>query len=101
MYQKDAFLTLALLNPPKISVINGEVVSSMNNEPLTYEKIMNRVNQIINPIPPAYSSSKIKNAFSIFKELFEKNHNDIEEKSKNIQNELSNNSQIIKAKLQS
>lgn len=101
MDQKDSFLTLAFLNPPKLSVINGEIVSSINNEPLTYEKIMDRVNQIINPIPPAYSSSEIKNTFSIFKELFEKNHNEIEEKSKNIQNELSNNYHIIKAKLQS
>lgn len=101
MDEKDSFLALMLINPPKFKIeINGEVqtINLMKNN--DYKSIMNRVNDIINPQPMAHSSDEIKDVFKIFRELFEKNFEEIKNQNNQVRNEISLDSQIIKAKIQ-
>lgn len=101
MDEKDSFITLMLINPLKFKVeINGQVkaVNLMNKN--DYNSIIKRVNEIINPQPMSYSSDEIKDVFKVFKELFEKNYEEIKTQDSQVKNEIITNSNITKAKLQ-
>lgn len=100
MDDKSRFLTLALLNPPKL-VLNddGSYGSIASSEIMTYEKIMERIEQLINPAPPSYSSFEVKDTFSKFKEAFESNFNELKEQKQSYKSSHDNEVYLNKAKI--
>jgi len=100
MDEKDAFMAMMMVNlPTSFKLENGEYTPVMN-EHKNYNSIMERINRILNPLPGEYASDEIKNTMSIFKEIFEKNYNEIKEEENRTKNEFSSNSQALRAKLE-
>jgi hypothetical protein len=99
MDEKDRFVSLLMLNPPKLVNIDGVISAQNNDKYMDYEAIMERIDQILNPPPLAYTSNELKTTFNIFKELFEKNFDksiEQDEQNKSIRNR---ENQLSKAKL--
>jgi len=100
MDEKDAFMSIMMINlPTSFKLENGELIPMMD-EHQNYDSIMKRINRIINPLPGEYSSPSLKAIMSTFKEIFEKNFNEIKEKEKNSKSEFNTNSEVFKAKLE-
>ncbi len=100
MNEKDRFSSLMMLNLPTFTLgKDGTISAQNNNETMDYEAIMKRVDQILNPRPPAYTSSELKNSFALFKDIFERNFDEYSEH--NEQNRIIKNreAQLLKAKI--
>ena len=100
MDEKDSFMAIMMINlPTSFKLENGEYVPVMN-EKQDYNSIMERVNRILNPLPGEYSSPQLKDTMSIFKEIFEKNYNELKEEENRTKNEFSSSTQALRAKLE-
>lgn len=79
MDEKDAFLASMILNRPKsFRIENGKLIANTNNEPSDFNTIIKDVNRILNPMVGEIRSQEILNVFREFKDLFEKNFEEIE-----------------------
>ena len=101
MDEKDRFVSMMMLTPLKIKIENGEIVSVKDDSITNYDAIMERVNRILNPLPGEYTSSSLKDSFRLFKEIFQKNYDEIVQKNEQLNANLSNQANIAKAKINS
>lgn len=100
MDEKDRFMAMAMLNPPKIIMFaDGAIGTQENSEWVDYEAIMERINRILNPMPGEYASAQLQNTISLFKELFDKNMDELNEQKKMNQTANANDAHLMKAKL--
>lgn len=100
MDEKDSFMAMMMINiPTSFKLENGEYVPVMN-EHQNYESIMQRIDRMLNPLPGEYISPELKDTMSIFKEIFEKNYNEIKEQENKTKNEFSSSTQVLRAKLE-
>ncbi len=96
---KDRFMTMALLFPPNFSMgENGDIVAVPNKDH-SYESMMERIMNIINPPVGGYSSADIKQTFTHFKEILENNHKEMEDKNGQLKSYANNDSLYTKARL--
>lgn len=91
-------LGFVLLFPPKID-IPGVTQNSTNDEFYDYDTIMKRVDRILNPIAGEKRSEEVLNTFKIFKELFEKNYEELSSQKEKYSSQLSNEARLTKAKI--
>ena len=71
MREKDKFITLLALNPPKIYVNNDGTLSTKENpQTMNKKNIEERINQILNPLPNQHREEELINIFTIFEKRF-------------------------------
>lgn len=97
--EKDRFLTLMLLQPLTINLTGSSLPVSQNSDGMDYSAIMDRLDRLINPSPPAYTSSELKNSLSLFKELFEKNFDETSEQNEQNRSIKDREAQLLKARI--
>ncbi len=102
MSDKDRFMGMMLINPPKFRFENGQILPGNNSDKvITYEKIMENVQRIITPPPGAYSSPELKSIFAMFKTSYAENYEKMQEQKAQNSFAKSNELQAVKAKIQS
>ena len=100
MDEKDRFISLLILNPPKLRLLeDGTIQGTDNNEMMDYEAIMERIHRIQNPLPGEYRSQSLLDSFQKFKELFDKNFEAISEQNAQRNANTNNDSHLTKAKM--
>ncbi|WP_419763492.1 MAG: hypothetical protein ACNI28_06680 [Arcobacter sp.] len=100
--EKDRFLSMAMLFPmPMLKEENGEIIQVGNKEEFDYDYILNRIDGILNPPPGSYSSPELKSTFRLFKEVLERNYEELVQKSEQINTDIANNTTLMKAKINS
>ena len=78
---------------------NGIFSTQINNDPMDYNAIMKRIERILNPFPGEIRSDEILANFSMLKEMFTKNYEEMNNKTEQYQTSQQNSSEIMKAKL--
>lgn len=78
MEDKERFMTMAMLNPPKFKP-DGQGGYSMvsNNQITTYEDIMKRIDRILNPMPGEKRSEELLSTIELFKNIFQEHYEDV------------------------
>lgn len=99
MDEKDRFLSLMLLQPLKFEKIGTSFSVVQNNDKMDYSAIMDRLEQLLHPTPPAYTSSEVKKSLSLFKELFTKNFDEYSEYNDQNRSIKNRESDLSKAKI--
>lgn len=101
MDERDRFLSMLMLVPLNLKIENGRVITIKSENPFTYEDIIKRIERILNPLPGEFVSSNMKDTFSTFKEIFEKNYNEIIQKNDELNASLLTSANLSKAKINS
>lgn len=98
MDEKERFLTMLMINPPKFQLMtDGTMSASENDKSMNYEAIMKRINRILNPLPGEYRSSSLTDTMSTFKEMFEKNYEERLDQNEYAKQQNTNDTQLTKA----
>ena len=102
MDEKDRFISMMMLNPPKLIVgEDGTMATQFNNEPMNYDAIMKRVERILNPLPGEIRSDALLATISKFQEIFTRNYEEKKNKTEQYKMQQQNDSEIMKAKINS
>lgn len=99
MDEKDSFMAMMMIHPPKFKFENGEIIPDNSNEIVTFKTIMENVNRILNPLPGEYSSPELKTLFEAFKERYEENYEAMQKEKGQTAQAKTNELQAMKAKL--
>ena len=99
MDEKDRFLSLMLLQPLKFNPTATSFSVAHNDDNMDYTAIMDRLDRLINPTPPAYTSSETKKSLSLFKELFEKNFDEYSDQNGQNRSIKNREAQLSKARI--
>ena len=100
MDEKDSFLALMMINLPKFVVAeDGTVTTKFNNDPMDYNAIMDRIHRILNPQPGEHRSASLLDTISRFQEIFKSNFEESDTKREQYQAQQQNDSNIVKAKI--
>jgi len=97
--EKERFLSLMLLQPLKFNPTGTSLSVAHNNDKMDYTAIMDRLESLINPTPPAYTSSELKQTLSLFKDLFEKNFDEYLEQNEQNKSIKDRDTQLSKARI--
>jgi hypothetical protein len=100
MDEKDRFIAMIMTFPPRI-YIEGVTNNAPDEKVYDYDSIVENIDRLLNPLPGEYVSSSIQETLKLFKEVFEKNYDEITKKSEELNANLSNQSNISKAKINS
>jgi hypothetical protein len=105
MTEFESFMALSMIRMPKVIVVDiaddGSIKYRSNESiRMTYDVIKDRVDNILNPPPEAYSSPELKDNMRKFLELFEKNYEQNMEQKEQIKHQNRNNTQLVKAKIE-
>jgi len=100
MDEKDRFIAMTMTFPPRI-YIEGVTNNTPDEKVYNYDSIVENIDRLLNPLPGEYVSSTIQETLKLFKEVFEKNYDEITKKSEELNANLSNQSNISKAKINS
>ena len=102
MNEKDRFAAMAMITPfTMLKEENGKIIQIANDKKFDYDYIMNRLETLINPPPGAYTSEDLKASLSLFKEALEKNYEEMNQKKEQMNANLTNQTNIMKAKINS
>mgnify|MGYP000712820896 CR=1 FL=1 len=97
--EKDRFQSLLMLVPLKFHQTGTGFTVAQNNDAMDYSAIMDRLDNLLNPTPPAYTSSELKNSLSLFKELFEKKFDEYSEQNEQNRSIKDREAQLSKARI--
>ena len=98
MDEKERFMTMLMINPPKFQMLeDGTITAKENDKSMNYEAIMERINRILNPLPGEYRSSSLTDTMSTFKEMFEKNYEERLDQNEYAKQQNSTDAQLTKA----
>jgi len=102
MDEKDRFMSMIMINPPKLVIgTDGTFTTKLNNEAMNYDAIMKRVERILNPLPGEIRSDALLATISKFQEIFTRNYEEKKNKTEQYQMQQQNDSEIMKAKINS
>lgn len=100
MDEKDRFITLMMINPPKFQIIeDGTITAIQNDNYMNYQAIANRIHRILNPQPGEYSSPEVQKTMSSFLDLYSKNLEHKKEQDEYVKRQNDSNVLLTKAKL--
>ena len=105
MPEFESFMALAMIRIPKLIVVDVENDGSIkfrSNERIrmTYDIIKDRVDNILNPPPGAYSSPELKDTMTNFLKFFEKNFENKMEQKEHLKHNNTIKTEAIKVKLE-
>jgi len=101
MDEHDRFIALAFTFPPKFEIEGLSIQNTTQTQTYDYKAILANIDRILNPLPGEYRTPELLDVFRSFKESYEDNYNKIKEQKEMLSSNINNNTNIVKARMDS